>query len=261
MNSSTKSVRRVLDCVYPYHAFDGTRLFGKARWSLFHRKTGRRVGKTFSYALPSPAGPHAWQVGKDAKPPTADRYLYHMRELFDALCDCREIFICEGEKDADLVQATWGITTTTHHQGAVGWSREQAKWFAAARRLADHNSSPIVHIAVDRDAAGAVLAWRTGAQLARWGHVPLGTVHYWRAAVHELKADVADHIAAGYGLDDLVEIPAAEMRKLAAKYGAAIQRQALRGYKNPMWGSDAHHLAEAVRRDWPNTPWSRKKAR
>lgn len=76
----------------------------------------------------------------------AEKALYHLPELVWALRAGERVYWCEGEKDADAIRGV-GAVATSHWQGALHATREQARWFVGG-------DSPI-RLVVDVDDAGA----------------------------------------------------------------------------------------------------------
>jgi AAA domain len=108
------------------------------------------------------------------------------------------IDIVDGEKDADAIEAAGGYATCCARP--QGWTLEHSEQLTGARR---------VRIVVDRDnGAGARQAREVAASLDEAGAVASSDIDFVQA--REGK-DAADHLAAGYGLDDFepFDFPAA----------------------------------------------------
>jgi hypothetical protein len=73
--------------------------------------------------------------------PKGDHIPYHLPEIIDRRED--DIYICEGEKDADNLAAL-GFLTTTNQDGAGKWYEEMNPWF----------NDRVVYIVPDTDIAG-----------------------------------------------------------------------------------------------------------
>ncbi len=105
-------------------------------------------------------------------------------------------WIVEGEKDA---LALWGlgIPGTCNAEGAGKWTDAHAAWF----------TDSAVVIVADRDPAG----WRHAEHVTNtlMGHAR--EIEIVRAAAGK---DLCDHLAAGYGLDDLVQVAFPKRRSL-----------------------------------------------
>ena len=112
------------DAVYQYHDAQGRLVFEKLRYP----------GKRFVQRRPSPKGGYEYKLGDLKKP------LYRLPDLLTA----NEIFICEGEKDADNVLAAIAkekfpelvrVTATTNFDGAGKWREEYAPFFAGKKTV------------------------------------------------------------------------------------------------------------------------------
>lgn len=192
---------RKFECTYTFENHDGTEAFQKVRYRL------PDGGKTFRYRWRRGPG-YVWVPGK---PLGADDLLYHLPEVVGP----HVVHWCEGEKDADAVRAA-GALATSHHAGAGHITAEQARWLRHAVRVV---------LVADRDVPGAYDALLRGRLLTETG-VPRDAITVVRAAVGK---DAADHLAAGYSLDDFVPVPTAELRAVAARYTPPAARQA--GYR------------------------------
>lgn len=239
--------------VYDYHDIAGEVLFHKVRFAVRDKETDEQVGKSFQYKWRSPEDRVYMNTWTVTKPPFADSIPYKLRDLYDAVADNGDVLICEGEKDADNIAAAWGYITTSHHGGSDGWQPGMARWIAKALRVGcGYGAQSEFYIAVDRDAAGVVLAAQCGRVLVQHGHVAPGRVHYVRTPVHELGADLTDHLAAGLTDEDLVEMSAGKVRGLARKAAGQMRRAygsgswKTEGFKDA-YGSDSWHLAEKIK--------------
>jgi hypothetical protein len=82
----------------------------------------------------------------DAQLHFAEKALYHLPEVLWALQADEPVYWCEGEKDADALRGL-GAVATSHWQGALHATRDQAHWFA-------RGAGP-VYLVSDVDDAGA----------------------------------------------------------------------------------------------------------
>lgn len=132
---------------YEYTDEHGAYLFEKRRY----RSTlpGER-SKTFRY-FDKTAHRNAYR-----KPADADRWLYQLPAVLEAVQASRTIHWAEGEKDADALWAA-GVPATSVHQGAGKCTPAQAAWLRNARR---------VTIWVDKDEGH----WEVGAYDAALRH-------------------------------------------------------------------------------------------
>jgi len=114
---------------------------------------------------------------------------YRLPEVLRAVRERREVWICEGEKDADALCAA-GVVATTNPFGAKKWRPEFSEILRGAR----------VVVVRDKDKAGHEHADLVVASL-------LGIAASIRLVEAREGKDAADHLAAGLGVHDFVEIP------------------------------------------------------
>lgn len=204
-----KGVRPLHVKDYIYHSPEGEPIVRKRRFALMNIADGQPAGKTFSVQhrpLESlKLGSLFWEpeIG-----PWGNGLLYRRPELDEAVREEWPICICEGEKDADNVAGSWGLTATSHYQGGAGWRPDQAEVLKGF-----HGQ---VFILMDNDVIGAQLAWRTYELLCEVG---LQKGQYQFLAPADGYDDVSDHIAAGLGMKDMVPVPDYRMELFIRKNG------------------------------------------
>lgn len=157
---------------YPYCDEDGELLY----------QVIRRPGKKFSQRRPSPDGSWIYKLG-DVR-----RTIYRLPSVLAAAAAGHEVWVVEGEKDADRLAAD-GLAVTCNSGGAGNWQPNFGRHFEGAS---------IVNIIADRDTPG-----RTHAEDVAISLEGIAKVKTWEA--REGK-DVSDHFAAGYKLGDLVPL-------------------------------------------------------
>jgi len=57
------------------------------------------------------------------------RVPYHLPEIIEARKKGYPVFLCEGEKDADNLRTTFGVTATTTALGSNAWNNDYAEYF------------------------------------------------------------------------------------------------------------------------------------
>jgi hypothetical protein len=114
--------------------------------------------------------------------------LYHLTRLQAVAPGTGVVYLTEGEKDVHAIEAVGGVATTAP-QGAESFHKVDVG------PLAGH----YVAVIVDRDEAGQKWAAQVRAKLAGI----TGKVRYYHAKEGK---DAADHIAAGYDLEDFERI-------------------------------------------------------
>jgi len=148
---------------------------------------GRKPSKTFSWRHPTESG---WAWGAPD-----DRPLYRLPDVLAAAENERPVYVVEGEKSADAL-AELEVTATTKAGGTnAPWTDAHTAALAGAD----------VIVIADRDAPGYLAAAQTAKAITGAAR----SVRVVRAAVDEAKADIVEHLAAGFGLDELEEVPAA----------------------------------------------------
>ncbi|MEV8265640.1 hypothetical protein AB0P00_15965 [Microbacterium sp. NPDC077057] len=212
MNDTARRMREV--CRYDFTDERGRLIFQKIRYTIDNPRPNERP-KTFRYFDPGKYG----GIGGLGKPAGADRLLYNLPAVLKAIRRGDVVHWTEGEKDADALIAL-GLAATSHHQGANHSTREQAAWLYEA---------PGVVLWVDKDVdqpeVGAHDAAMRHDHLRSLGYT--GTIELRRARGPwgGLK-DVADHLAAGYTLDQAVPVNPARLAACAARWTANANRRA-----------------------------------
>lgn len=129
------------------------------------------------------------------KPPEFYPVLYRAPRVVDAARNGTEIWLLEGEKDVETAEAL-GLVATTNTQGGKSFPEELAEEFRGAG----------VAVVLDRDATG----WARGVDL----HTKLtrvdAQVRLLLPMVDRAKADFTDHVDAGFGVDDFLDLSVAE---------------------------------------------------
>jgi hypothetical protein len=148
---------------------------------------------------------------KDVRParpwPEPQRILYRLPDVLQAAAAGELIWVTEGEKCADIMAKAFEVPVTTNPFGAGKWLPRYTGSLSGAAGVA---------IIADNDAAGYRHAAMVAASVTAAG-IPC---EVFRAAVDEPKADIAEHVAAGLGLWDLVAVdPAAELARLEGTPG------------------------------------------
>lgn len=139
-------------------------------------------GKTFRQRVPDVSAKSGWRwsIGETRRVP------YRLPEVLAAIADGREVFVVEGEKDVHAL-ARAGVTATCNPGGAGKWRPEYSALLTDAH----------VRIVADRDKPGQAHARQVADSLAEFATA---------VTISEpvVGKDVADHLAAGKSLDDLV---------------------------------------------------------
>lgn len=152
--------------------------------------------KTFRIFKPLTSGRRQFKdiFGGD-RPPR--RVLYRLAAVHAAIEQGRTIFVVEGEKDVHSAEST-GAIATCNYEGAAK-SDQRPKW---RPEYGDNLKGAHVTIVADNDAAGYAHAAAIYADL----RTKAASVRIVRGLVDAEKADLTDHLRAGHGLDDLVEV-------------------------------------------------------
>lgn len=205
--------RPVQSAQYVYQDVNGHDVVRKTRFTLMRVEDGKDSGqKTFvvqhrtlqSVILKA----NNWEpgIGKEG---WEEGLLYGRPSLERGIVAGDDIYLCEGERDADTVAQKWGGCATTHYQGAAGMREDQAEVLARAKR---------VFILADRDLTGYQIAWHHLNLLVRAG-MPPSRIVVVLPGIRKDKADVTDHVNAGLGPEKMVVAPQAKLRKQIEKHG------------------------------------------
>lgn len=158
----------------------------------------RRVEKRFTQRWPDGRGGWLEKTPADFEP-----VLYRLPEIASWIAEGRRIWLCEGVKDADRVDAL-GEAATTNPSGAANFKASQAGVLAGGD----------VVLAVDHDLAGYRRAVRVASELAQHD---VGQVRFALPRTTELHSDLSDHLDAGYpleGPDGVAWVDLAHMERL-----------------------------------------------
>jgi KaiC/GvpD/RAD55 family RecA-like ATPase len=173
----------------------------RSRKGLLVYQVCRMVPKSFRQRRPMP-NPTAqdqwvWTMGRDRRSglPAQPTILYRIPELANALEAGDPIWVTEGEKDADALFDA-GEVATCNTGGAGAWRDELAKPFKDYRGT--------VKVVQDRDEPGQAHALSVFESLAKAMDLEGGG----QLCIVEAAAgkDSADHLAAGKGVTDFVQV-------------------------------------------------------
>lgn len=142
----------------------------------------RFPGKEFRQRCPDGHGGWVWKLGGTR------RVLYRLPQVLAAVAASKPIYVVEGEKDVAAVERAGGVGTC-NPGGAGKWRQEYAEALRDAR----------VMVVADRD--------EPGRKHARQVAGPLRGIAASVEVVEPADGkDAADHLAAGRGLDEFVEV-------------------------------------------------------
>lgn len=105
-------------CWYDYKNAGGAVIYRKLRF-----RDAEGPGKTFIQVTPAKDGSPRWEFGRASN--GVGEALYNLPEVLAAAKNGRDIWIVEGEKDADTASAL-GLAATTNADGAGHWRPELA---------------------------------------------------------------------------------------------------------------------------------------
>ncbi|WP_051105260.1 AAA family ATPase [Catelliglobosispora koreensis] len=142
----------------------------------------RTAKKDFRQRRPDPsaAGKWIWKTSDIRK------VIYRLPKVIQAVAECREIYIVEGEKDVHTLEAQ-GLVATCNPGGAGKWLPEYSEFLRDAVVIiwADNDRPGQAHARQVRDALAGIAAAITIAETAA-------------------GKDATDHFTAGHTLDDLL---------------------------------------------------------
>ena len=138
--------------------------------------------KTFRPASPTADG---WRARAGEQLPVLP---YRLPEVVAAVAEQHPVYVVEGERDADALTAA-GQVATCNAGGAGKWREAHSHWLAGAHVIVCRDRDPAGH----RHAEQVVASLRDVAASVRLVEPGEGK-------------DVADHLAAGRSVDDLVDV-------------------------------------------------------
>lgn len=221
-----KGYRPKQTACYTYQNVEGDDVIRKNKFLLMDIATGKPSGeKTYliQHRLLQAVvlGADSWRSGLGREGWEKDLW-YRRVQLESAIASGDDIFLCEGEKDADAVASAWGVSATSHHQGAAGATEAQLKVIS--------RTSGYIYIVADKDPTGYQIAWHHSQVLMSLG-VEDKSIIVLEPRVSEAKADMSDHIAAGMGIGETRLIRPKELAALIEEHGTLSTRTARRwGY-------------------------------
>ncbi|MDJ0335354.1 hypothetical protein QMG83_08975 [Salinibacterium sp. G-O1] len=212
MNDTARRKREV--CRYDFTDERGRLVFQKVRYAIDSPGPGGRT-KSFKYYNPNAFG----GIGGFGKPEGADRLIFNLPATLAATRAGETIHSTEGEKDAlELIKR--GYAATSVHQGANKVTVEQMAWLYEAPRVVLWVDKDVEHPEV-----GAHDAAMRHDHLLRLGYPGIIEFRRARGPWGGLK-DIADHLAAGYTVDQAVRVSPARLAACAAQWTPADNRRA-----------------------------------
>jgi len=169
VNNGDRPERKIV-ATYDYVDENGVPLFQVVRFRP----------KDFRQRRPDGAGGWIWHLDKTR------RVLYRLPKVVQAAAAGFVVYICEGEKDVASLEKT-GAIATTNPGGAEKWRDEYSDALRGAQ----------VVVVADKDEPGRKHAAQVAASLQ-------GKAASVRIVEAKAGKDAADHLAAGFGLDDFV---------------------------------------------------------
>jgi len=124
--------------------------------------------------------------------------LYRLPQVLAQAGRGGEVYVVEGEKCVHAAERL-GLVATCGPNGAKAWKPYYPAWLQGCS---------LVTVVVDNDDAGMQYAAEVCVSL-RGKNIPVRTV---KVAVNQPKADLYDHVLAGYGVDDLIPIKVNRLR-------------------------------------------------
>lgn len=192
----------------------GRLMFQKIRYAIDNPAPGGRT-KDFRYYDPRAFG----GIGGMRKPEGADRLIFNLPAVLEAARAGQTVHSCEGEKDACAL-IDLGYAATSVHQGANKVTVEQMAWLYEAPRVVIW-----VDKDVDRPEVGAHDAAMRHDLLRKLGYPGVIEFRRARGPWGGLK-DVADHLAAGYTVEQAVLVNPMKLAACAAGWTPSRNRRA-----------------------------------
>ena len=169
---------RQIDATYDYKDAAGHLLYQTVRFSP----------KGFAQRRPDPDRPGGWLWNLNG----AKSVPYRLPGLLEALAASEQVFIVEGEKDANRL-AAWGLCATTNHGGAGKWQAAHADYFPEGAKvvlLPDNDGTGTIHM---RHVRNLLRQRKCDVTLLKLDGLPE-------------KGDVSDWINAGHTKEELLQM-------------------------------------------------------
>ena len=151
--------------------------------------------KAFRQRRPNRSARSGWTWSLKDLPAIEREIPYLLPELIAAKDAGKTIWITEGEKDAEALGDT-GVPTTCNAGGAGKWAAGHAAYLKGAAAVV---------IVADKDKPGYKHVALVAKTLRNVGVTDIRVVEA-AATITNKGADAADHLAAGFGLDDFVDV-------------------------------------------------------
>jgi 5S rRNA maturation endonuclease (ribonuclease M5) len=130
-----------------------------------------------------------WETGVNGSAPPIP---YNLPAVIDAVSNSKTVFVVEGEKSADQLNEL-GFVATTNPEGSGAWSK-------VADKFADVLAGAKVVVIVDNDEPGHKWAANVRSTLSP----AVKAISFAKSKTTGPKDDIEEHLAAGYGIEDLV---------------------------------------------------------
>ena len=172
---SAPKQKRKLVKTYQYHDEDGNVLYEKLRYQTDDGK------KSFAHRRPDPDNPGEYLYNLN----DTRKVLYRLPELLKEIANNEDVWLVEGEKDADTMLEKFGIPATTMTNGANAWQPDYTMTLAAATAvciIADNDDPGKRHAISVRDEINAAGGNAT-------------------VFVSKHAKDISDHVAMGHAID------------------------------------------------------------
>lgn len=139
--------------------------------------------------------------------------LYRLPEVCAAVAVGRSVWLLEGEKDVHTAEALGLVATTNPGGGAV-----------FPESMADELAGADVVVVLDRDDTG----WARGVLLHELLTARGAQVRLRLPATTAAKSDFTDHVEAGHGIGDLVDVTVEEVRAWASVRALSVHLAGIR---------------------------------
>lgn len=170
-----------ITATYDYEDDDGVLVYQKVRFEP----------KTFRVRRPDGRGGWIWGIGD------APRILYRLREVRAAIREGKTIWVVEGEKDVERLRSL-GLVATCNFDGASE-DGKRSKW---RKEYSEVLIGAHIIIIADNDAGGFAHA----RSIAKSTAGKAASIQLMRGLVDRERADISDHLDAGYSLDDIIPL-------------------------------------------------------
>jgi 5S rRNA maturation endonuclease (ribonuclease M5) len=185
----------------------------------------RKAGKHFRQRRPDGNRGWVWKLG-DTR-----RVLYRLPAVAEAVKTGLPVWICEGEKDVHALEDV-GIVATTNPMGAGKWRKEYTESLAGVQGVV---------IVADRDDEGSKHAQQVAVAITD------AVVDHITIVEAATGKDAHDHLAAGLGISDFVQVSTATGSFRSCRSNGSKETEETTATRRPLRGGVVVAVDDSLR--------------